>query len=164
MEHFPLDGILPAVDVGKSVSRVGGKTQLAAYRAVAGDLRLSYSQFEELEAFARFGTRLDEATLKTLERGHRVREVLKQNEYEPLSVAEQIASFLTVTSCVFDPIDIDQVEEAEILIRKALLQQLPDVCHRIETGEPLSDSDKKAIIALAQDTMLRFQLPAEKQE
>ena len=69
-------GILPAVDVGKSVSRVGGKTQLAAYRAVAGDLRLSYSQFEELEAFARFGTRLDEDTQRTLERGRRVREIL----------------------------------------------------------------------------------------
>lgn len=106
-------GVLPAVDVGKSVSRVGGKTQLAAYRAVAGDLRLSYSQFEELETFARFGTRLDEATLKTLEMGHHVREVLKQSEYEPISVAEQIASFLTVTAGIFDPIEIDQVDETE---------------------------------------------------
>jgi len=70
-------GILPAVDVGKSVSRVGGKTQLPAYRSVAGDLRLSYSQFEELESFSRFGTRLDDATRRTLERGWRVREILK---------------------------------------------------------------------------------------
>src|SRR5690606_30992597 len=64
--------ILPAVDVGLSVSRVGGKTQLPAYRAVAAALRLSYSQFEELEAFARFGTRLDEETRRTLTRGERV--------------------------------------------------------------------------------------------
>jgi F-type H+-transporting ATPase subunit alpha len=142
-------GVLPAVDVGKSVSRVGGKTQLAAYRAVAGDLRLSYSQFEELEAFARFGTRLDEETLKTIERGHRVREVLKQSEYEPLSVAEQIASFLTVTAGIFDTIEIDQVDGSEISIHKALLQQLPDVCHRIEIGEQLSNDDKEAVLRMA---------------
>ena len=69
-------GILPAIDVGKSVSRVGGKAQLAAYRAVAGDLRLSYSQFQELEAFSRFGTRMDERTRQLLERGYRVRQGL----------------------------------------------------------------------------------------
>ena len=85
-------GILPAVDVGRSVSRVGGKTQLPAYRAVAGDLRLAYSQFEELEAFARFGTQLDEDTRRTLRRGRRVRETLKQPQYAPLPVAEQIAA------------------------------------------------------------------------
>jgi len=146
-------GILPAVDVGKSVSRVGGKTQLAAYRAVAGDLRLSYSQFEELEAFARFGTRLDEATLKTLERGHRVREVLKQSQYEPLSVAEQIACFLAVTNGVFDNIEIDAVDEAQTTIRKNLVQQLPDVCHRIEKGEELTAEDKESILKMAKDTV-----------
>ena len=85
-------GILPAVDVGKSVSRVGGKTQLPAYRSVAGDLRLSYSQFEELESFSRFGTRLDESTKRVLERGWRVREILKQGQYKPLRASEQIAS------------------------------------------------------------------------
>jgi F-type H+-transporting ATPase subunit alpha len=82
-------GILPAVDVGKSVSRVGGKAQLPAYRAVAGDLRISYSQFEELETFSRFGTRLDEATRRVLERGWRVREILKQPQYKPMRVSEQ---------------------------------------------------------------------------
>ncbi len=81
-------GILPAVDVGKSVSRVGGKAQLPAYRAVASDLRLSYSQFEELESFSRFGTRLDESTRRILERGWRVREVLKQPQYQPLPVVD----------------------------------------------------------------------------
>ena len=70
-------GVLPAVDVGKSVSRVGGKAQIPAYRQVAGDLRLSYTQFQELEAFARFGTRLDDRTRATLEHGRRVREALK---------------------------------------------------------------------------------------
>jgi len=74
-------GVLPAVEVGLSVSRVGGKTQLTPYRAIAGDLRLSYSQFEKLEAVARFGTRLDEDTRRTLARGARVCEVLKQLDH-----------------------------------------------------------------------------------
>ena len=85
------------MDVGKSVSRVGGKAQLPAYRAVAGDLRLSYSQFQELEAFSRFGTRLDERTRKTLEHGYRVREVLKQSQFDPMPVAHQIVVLLAVT-------------------------------------------------------------------
>ena len=82
-----------------------------------------------------------------------MREVLKQSEYAPLSVAEQIASFLTVTAGIFDPIEIDQVDEAETSIRKALLQQLPDVCHRIETGEQLSDDDKEAILKMARERL-----------
>jgi F-type H+-transporting ATPase subunit alpha len=96
-------GTLPAVDVGKSVSRVGGKTQLAAYRWVAGDLRLSYAQFEELEAFSRFGTRLDEQTRNTLERGRRVRQILRQPQYDPLPVARQIASLVAVNAGPFRP-------------------------------------------------------------
>ena len=84
-------GIWPAVDIGKSVSRVGGKAQLPAYRAVAGELRLAYAQFEELEAFARFGTRLDDATRRAIDRGQRLREVLKQPPNQPLPAAEQIA-------------------------------------------------------------------------
>jgi F-type H+-transporting ATPase subunit alpha len=79
-------GILPAVDVGKSVSRVGGKAQLAAYRAVASDLKLAYAQFEELESFARFGTRFDEHTRKILDHGERIRSCLKQNALFPAEV------------------------------------------------------------------------------
>lgn len=90
-------GLLPAVDVGKSVSRVGGKAQLSAYRAVAGDLRLAYAQFEELEIFSRFSTRLDDETRHALARGRRVREVLKQAQYEPMPVFEQIVVLVTVT-------------------------------------------------------------------
>jgi F-type H+-transporting ATPase subunit alpha len=76
-------GVLPAVDVGKSVSRVGGKAQWAAYRAVAGDLKLAYAQFEELETFARFGARLDDDTRKIIEHGRRIRACLKQPEFAP---------------------------------------------------------------------------------
>ncbi|MDJ0636584.1 MAG: alternate F1F0 ATPase, F1 subunit alpha [Xenococcaceae cyanobacterium MO_188.B29] len=138
-------GILPAVDVGKSVSRVGGKTQLPAYRAVAGDLRLSYSQFEELEAFSRFGTRLDEATQKSIARGQRVREVLKQNQYQTIPVAEQIAILLAVTQGIFDDVPVEKIRLVEKVVRKVVIEQLPDVCQKIEAGEKLGKEDLEEI-------------------
>ncbi len=134
-------GILPAVDVGTSVSRVGGKTQLPAYRRVAGDLRLSYSQFQELESFARFGTRMDEETRKTLERGRRVREILKQPQYEPMPVAEQIAVLVAVNEGLFDDVPTGQVMDAAREVRKAVTKHHPDICEKIESGDKLSDSD-----------------------
>ena len=142
-------GVLPAVDVGKSVSRVGGKTQLAAYRTVAGDLRLSYSQFEELETFSRFGTRLDEETRKTLDRGRRVREILKQPQYQPMSVPQQIAVLLAVTEGVFDQLSPDQIVWAEQVVRKAVTKELPDLCTRIQSGEKLNEMDRDAIVGTA---------------
>lgn len=146
-------GILPAVDVGKSVSRVGGKTQLPAYRAVAGNLRLSYSQFEELEKFARFSTRLDEQTKKTIERGRRVREVLKQDQYRPLSVSEQIAVLLSVTEGLFDDIDVDSIDEAGEKVRSVIREKLSDLDMKIAEGEKLEDEDRKAIIAAARQAL-----------
>ena len=143
-------GNLPAVDVGKSVSRVGGKTQLRAYRAVAGDLRLSYSQFEELEAFSRFGTRLDDDTRKTLERGRRVREVLKQPQYAPLSVSEQIAALVAVNRGVFDELDVKEMAEAERRVGKTVKEELSDVCDRIERGEELAEEDIQTLFTAAQ--------------
>ncbi len=76
--------MLPAVDVGKSVSRVGGQAQRAAFRAVAGDLKLGYAQFEELETFARFGARLDDDTQQAIVHGQRIRACLKQPELSPV--------------------------------------------------------------------------------
>ena len=105
--------ILPAVDVGMSVSRVGGKAQYPAYRKVAGDLRLSYSQFQELEAFARFGTRLDERTRKILAHGHRVREILKQDRFLPLSASEQIVILLAASNGLLDSVPLERIPEAE---------------------------------------------------
>jgi F-type H+-transporting ATPase subunit alpha len=142
-------GVLPAIDVGKSVSRVGGKTQLPAYRAVAGHLRLSYSQFEELETFARFGTRLDETTRKTLEHGRRVREVLKQPQYAPMSASEQIAVLLAAAEGIFDDLEPDQVPMAEPLLQKAVTADHQDLCARIEAGENLSEQDRTALLNAA---------------
>ena len=146
-------GNLPAVDVGKSVSRVGGKTQLSAYRAVAGDLRLSYSQFEELEAFSRFGTRLDEDTRRTLERGRRVREVLKQPQYKPLPVSEQIAVLVAVNKGAFDGLPLERIQDAEKTISSAVTSQLPELCERIERSEDLRDTDLEDLLKTAKGAL-----------
>lgn len=134
-------GILPAVDVGRSVSRVGGKTQLKAYRAVAGDLRLAYSQFEELENFARFGTQLDDETKQTLNRGRRVREIFKQPRYSPLSVIEQIAALVAVNEGLFDDFDEKEVSEKETKIRAEIRSGLGNLVEKIENNEEIEDSD-----------------------
>lgn len=146
-------GILPAVDAGRSVSRVGGKTQLPAYREVAGDLGLSYAQFEELETFARFGTRLDEETQQTIARGERVREVLKQAQYRPVPAAEQIAVFYAVTNGYFDALPISKIAEAERAVRRAMREQLKDLSKRIEQAEKIPQEDWEALQRVLDDVM-----------
>ena len=146
-------GVLPAIDVGRSVSRVGGKAQLPAYRALTGELRLSYSQFQELEAFARFGTRLDEETRETLRRGRRVREVLKQSQYDPLPVAEQVAVLLATTEGLFDPLEPEQVAEAERRVREAIRETRPALCDKIHDGSELTDEDRTALLETAREAI-----------
>jgi F-type H+-transporting ATPase subunit alpha len=138
--------IFPAVDVGKSVSRVGGKTQLPAYQSVAGELRLSYAQFQEVEVFARFGTQLDEPTQQTLERGRRIREVLKQPQSYPRSVAEQIAILFAVTYGLLDAVPLDQVTTVEHHLSQSVTHQLPNLCDRIQRGKPLTESDREVLL------------------
>jgi F-type H+/Na+-transporting ATPase subunit alpha len=154
-------GILPAVDVGKSVSRVGGKTQLPAYRSVAGDLRLSYSQFEELESFSRFGTRLDESTRKVLERGWRVREILKQGQYKPLRASEQIASLISVTGGALDNVPTEKVREVEGYVLKAVNEQLPELCGRIEEGSKLGITDRDSILTKVKAAVAPYEVKEE---
>jgi F-type H+-transporting ATPase subunit alpha len=138
-------GVLPAVDVGKSVSRVGGKTQYPGFRSVAGQLRLSYSQFEELEAFSRFGTRLDDATRATLEHGRRVREILKQPPFSPLSAAEQLAVLLAVSGNLFDTVPLKDIAAMETRLRKFLVE-LPEITQSIQEGTPLSKEEQAALL------------------
>jgi len=150
-------GVLPAVDVGKSVSRVGGKAQRAAYRAVAGDLKLAYAQFEELETFARFGARLDENTRKIIDHGRRIRACLKQPEFAPVSVAAQIAVLLALTAELFDRVPLDQMTDAERFLREAAAHIPAEVCARFETADKLSDEDRITIIEIARHSLVRFQ-------
>ncbi len=143
------EGIMPPVDVGKSVSRVGGQAQLPAYRAIAGDLKLSYSQFEELEVFERFSTRLDEPTQKTLNRGHKIREILKQPQYKPSSVIAQIVLLLCVTEGLLDnsaPGSLSAVKEA---VEKYAETSLAGITAGIMAGGVLSPEDRKKILGEA---------------
>ncbi len=140
-------GQLPAIDIGMSVSRVGGEAQLSAYRAVAGDLKIAYSQFEDLEAFSRFGTRLDDDTRQQLERGRRVRQVLRQEEADLLPVGEQIAVLLATTSGLLDDIPVDRMVDAEGAVRQAFRDRLGDVAARIDAGHTLTSANRDAVIA-----------------
>jgi len=146
-------GILPAVDVGKSVSRVGGKAQLPAYRAVAGDLRLFYSQFEELEVFSRFGSRLDEHTRMTLARGRAVREALKQPQFDPLPASVQIAILVAATAGLFDNLTAEQVATASGSIRERLGEAWSELIRRIEAGDKLSPADRETLASLAKEAI-----------
>ncbi|MGD0295597.1 MAG: alternate F1F0 ATPase, F1 subunit alpha [Bryobacteraceae bacterium] len=150
-------GVLPAVDVGKSVSRVGGEAQRAAFRAVAGDLKLAYAQFEELESFSRFGARLDENTRKIIDHGRRIRACLKQPELSPVSVPAQIAILLSLSAGLFDGVPLEQMKDAEHSLRDASADIPAEVRDRLATAEKLSDADRETIIQIARKSLARFQ-------
>lgn len=152
-------GVLPAVDVAKSVSRVGGKAQLAAYRAVAGDLKLAYAQFEELESFARFGARMDEETRRTIDHGQRIRACLKQPEFSPVSVAGQIAVLLALSSRLFETVPLDKMPAAEKAIREAASALSVELRDRLQGGDKLSDEDRDVIVDLARQAVAQFAEP-----
>ncbi len=146
-------GMLPAVDIGKSVSRVGGKAQLRAYRKISGNLKLSYAQSEELETFSRFGTRLDADTEKTIEHGKRIRMLFKQPEMQPVSVPEQLLVLVALIKGLFDTVPLARITEAETLVRKKS-SQLPDtVLQRIFSSEPLNENDEETIVSLAKEAL-----------
>jgi F-type H+-transporting ATPase subunit alpha len=149
-------GLLPAVDVGRSVSRVGGKAQRATYRAVTGDLKLAYAQFEELETFARFGARLDEDSRKIIEHGRRIRACLQQAEFAPVSVPAQIAILLALTAGLFDTVAMAQMTEAEHAVLTAAANIPADVSARLETADKLSDADRRTIVEIARTALALF--------
>ncbi|HVZ32746.1 MAG TPA: hypothetical protein VG963_09990, partial [Polyangiaceae bacterium] len=158
-------GVLPAVDVGKSVSRVGGKAQRATYRAVAGDLKLAYAQFEELETFARFGARLDAETRRIIEHGRRIRACLEQPEGAPVSVPAQLATLLALTGGLFDPVPLAQMKNAEQAVHAAAASLPEQVCARFETDEQLTGEDRNIVVEAARTALARLQpLPASTPE
>ena len=150
-------GVLPAVDVAKSVSRVGGKAQRAMYRAVAGDLKLAYAQFEELESFSRFGARLDDNTRKIIEHGKRIRACLQQPELAPVPVPAQMAVLLALTAKLFDTVPLEKMREAEHAVHEAAAEIPAEVSARFDTADELSDEDRNAITDIARAALVPFQ-------
>lgn len=153
-------GILPAVDVGKSVSRVGGKAQWEVFRKVAGKLKLTYAQFEELEVFARFGARLDKDTRRRIEHGRKIRQTLAQPQLQPLSVAEQVMVFLALTNHSLDEIPDDGLAAAEAELHRAARELPRDVTERVFTSGKLTDKDRDILLKHIKNALERFELPA----
>ncbi len=149
-------GVLPAIDVGKSVSRVGGKAQRAIYREAAGDLKLAYAQFEELETFARFGARLDDDSRKIIEHGRRIRACLKQAEFSPVPAPGQIALLLALTAGLFDSVPIERMAEAERAVLEAVEKMPAEARARFESADKLSESDRGTLLQVTRDALTPF--------
>ncbi len=132
-------GIRPAINVGISVSRVGGDAQIKAYRQVAGRLKLDMAQFRELAAFAQFGSDLDKATKSQLDRGLRIQEVLKQPQYNPLPVAQQVAIIYAVTNGYLDDVAIENVRRWEDQFHDFMRTAHPEILETITNEKRLSD-------------------------
>jgi len=144
-------GLMPAIDTGKSVSRVGGDAQLPAYKSVVGPLKLFYAQFEELESFTKFGTQLDKETQQRIVRGQAVRRVLQQRHFLLLTAAEQIAIFAATNAGLFDGLSAEKTAHAQEVILRVLHSQFKKLIHEIDAGSKLTAGEtEKMIQAFAQ--------------
>jgi F-type H+-transporting ATPase subunit alpha len=138
-------GIRPALNVGLSVSRVGSAAQIKAMKKVAGKLRLDLAQFRELEAFAQFGSDLDEATRKQIERGQRTVEVLKQDQYEPMPVAQQVAILFALTNGYLDDVAVEKVQNWGKEFHKYMKDMKADVLKMIADKKELTEEVEAAL-------------------
>ena len=132
-------GVRPAVDVGTSVSRVGGDAQIDAMNDVAGQLRLELAQYRELEDFAQFGSDLDPATQRQLARGERTVEILKQDQYDPMAIEEQIMVIFAATEGFLDDVDVSEIKGWESSFLEFMGSTHPDVGDRIREGQELTE-------------------------
>ncbi len=138
-------GVRPAINAGISVSRVGGAAQTKGIKQVAGKLRLDLAQFRELEAFAQFASDLDQATKNQLLRGEKLTEVLKQPQYAPLSVAEQVCFLFAANEGLLDDVQNTEIARFKSDLSVYLKGELADLMKRLDEGSALSDDDKKAL-------------------
>jgi len=138
-------GIRPAIDVGLSVSRVGGNAQLKAMKKVAGTLRLDLAQYRELEAFAKFGSDLDKSTIDQLTRGERMVEILKQNQYVPMAVEKQVAIIFAASKGHLDDIDVEKVADFETSLFEYLDANASDQLKAIKDEGTISDENSDAL-------------------
>ena len=138
-------GIRPAISAGLSVSRVGGAAQTKAVKSVGGDLKLGLSQFRELASFAQFGSDLDDATKAQIDRGQRLTELLKQPQYQPMSVWEQFVSIHAVTGGMFDEVPVAKIKDAQSALLTYLWKNSKDAMRELNKGDKPSDEQLKLI-------------------
>jgi len=148
-------GIRPAINVGISVSRVGGSAQIKSMKKVAGTLKLDQAQYRELEAFSKFGSDLDAATMAVLEKGKRNVEILKQGQYEPVPVEKQVAIIYLGTKGLLRDVPVEKVKEFESQYLASLEKKHPEVLENFRKGK-LEDGDLKAIEELAADIAKQY--------
>jgi F-type H+/Na+-transporting ATPase subunit alpha len=153
-------GIRPAINVGISVSRVGGNAQIKAMKKVAGRLRLELAQYRELEAFAKFGSDLDKATLQQLRRGARLVELLKQDQYEPMAVEKQVVSIFAGTNGYLDPIPVEDVKRFERELLSLMDLKYADVLKEIADSKDLSAQTTERLNTILKDFSASFKAVA----
>jgi F-type H+-transporting ATPase subunit alpha len=149
-------GVRPAINVGNSVSRVGGSAQIKAMRQVAGTLRLDLAQYRELAAFAQFGSDLDKGTQAQLNRGRRLVEILKQPQYQPVAVEKQVIIVYAATKGFIDSVDIEDVHRYEVELYRFLESRHPGVLEGIAEKKNLDDALKAAVEAALKDFGQQF--------
>lgn len=155
-------GVLPAINVGKSVSRVGGKAQRVAYRAATGNLKLNYAQFEELETFAQFGAHMDTDTKEVLEHGKRIRACLIQSEFSPVSVPAQIVILIVLSNGLLDKIPLKKIKKAQIDLERIALELPTEIIDQIFSETQLSKENLVKIIDLSKSVLDQHQEITEK--
>ena len=158
-------GIRPAISVGLSVSRVGGSAQTKAVKSVAGSLRLELAQFRELASFAQFGSDLDAETKHRIDRGQRLTELLKQKQYQPMSVAEQVITLLAATNGAFDSVPIERVKEAQAQLLTKIESDHKDIVKELNKGTKPEEALVKTVTGVAEKIAHAFggEKKAEKQ-
>jgi F-type H+-transporting ATPase subunit alpha len=143
-------GVRPAINVGISVSRVGGSAQIKSMKKVAGTLKLDQAQYRELEAFSKFGSDLDAATKLTIERGRRNTEILKQPQFSPVSVEQQVAVIYATTTGLLDTVPVERVRDFEKQFASTLAASHKDTLHAIRSGK-LDDGVTGVLKKVAQE-------------
>ncbi|HMB68949.1 MAG TPA: F0F1 ATP synthase subunit alpha [bacterium] len=149
-------GIRPAMDVGISVSRVGGNAQIKGMKKVAGTLRLDLASFRELEAFAQIGTELDKATQAQLDRGARMVELLKQDQYQPMKVTDQVISIYAGSQGFFDKVPVNRVLDAEKAVLSALRDSHPEIRDAVGQAKVIDGDNEQKLRKVLQDVVDGF--------
>ena len=149
-------GVRPAINAGISVSRVGGSAQIKAMKQVAGRLRIDLAQYRELEAFATFGSELDKTSQAQLDRGARVVEILKQLQYQPMPVAQQVMSIFAVTSGAMDDVPTGDIKRFQLELLDSLAVKQPEIGQRIETTGQLPDELAQQLTAAVEEFKKTF--------
>ena len=148
--------IRPAINVGISVSRVGGSAQIKAMRQVAGSLRLNLAQYRALAAFAQFGSDLDPASQKQLARGQRLVELLKQGQFSPMSVEKQVLSIFAGTNGLLDELPVESIRKFEEELHRFVENSYPNILPTIRDKKTIDDALKAEMIKAIGDAKKRF--------